>query len=349
MRQHRPKQRSDNRSSKPVQDVIYYPLPKDTHEIAKELGDKCLNYGLLMERLLSWVEAKDGLRLAEQSRDRFTQSTKVRKVLSFGQRELSQCLQEYQKRWKAMLNNCQQCGYEVRWFSLRAASRVVVGLGAESVLETSIRLHRVYGFPILPGSALKGLARSYALWQVADELGVPALPLEELLAREKAKERTPLQKLEAYLDEPDENQRAQWFEDLRQDKAIPPSAAVHYTELLAVEEKMQPLRAAFGTTASAGKVIFFDAVPVNPEKLALDLDVMNPHYSQYYQGGNTPPADSLNPVPVFFFTIAPGSAFLFAVASKDSDLVQKAQVWLQRALCEMGVGAKTTAGYGLWR
>jgi CRISPR-associated protein Cmr6 len=40
--------------------------------------------------------------------------------------------------------------------------RLVVGLGAESILETAITLHRTYGVPYLPGSALKGLAAAAA-------------------------------------------------------------------------------------------------------------------------------------------------------------------------------------------
>lgn len=39
-----------------------------------------------------------------------------------------------------------------------AKGRQAVGLGGESVLETAIALHRTYGVPYLPGSALKGLA-----------------------------------------------------------------------------------------------------------------------------------------------------------------------------------------------
>jgi len=46
--------------------------------------------------------------------------------------------------------------------SLEVDGRMVVGLGAESVLETSIALHRTYGVPYISGSALKGLAASYA-------------------------------------------------------------------------------------------------------------------------------------------------------------------------------------------
>lgn len=44
------------------------------------------------------------------------------------------------------------------------AGRLIVGLGAESVRETGITLHRLYGVPIIPGSALKGLARHYVHW-----------------------------------------------------------------------------------------------------------------------------------------------------------------------------------------
>jgi CRISPR-associated protein Cmr6 len=100
--------------------------------------------------------------------------------------------------------------------------------------------------------------------------------------------------------------------------------------------------------AEAGQVIFFDAIPANSASLKLELDVMNPHYGPYYQGAQ-PPADYHNPVPVFFLTIGLGSEFLFAVASQNADLATKAKEWLKKALEEMGVGAKTVAGYGLWK
>jgi len=44
---------------------------------------------------------------------------------------------------------------------LSTASRLVVGLGSENILETGLRLHHTYGVPIIPGSALKGLASHY--------------------------------------------------------------------------------------------------------------------------------------------------------------------------------------------
>jgi len=53
----------------------------------------------------------------------------------------------------------------------------VVGLGAEGVLENALMLHRAYGVPIIPGSALKGLAAAYAHNRLADE-GWRKPPLE---------------------------------------------------------------------------------------------------------------------------------------------------------------------------
>lgn len=51
--------------------------------------------------------------------------------------------------------------------------RLLVGLGAESVLETAITLHRTYGVPYIPGSALKGVAASFARHSLADPMWCP--------------------------------------------------------------------------------------------------------------------------------------------------------------------------------
>jgi CRISPR-associated protein Cmr6 len=45
--------------------------------------------------------------------------------------------------------------------TVRVASRLIAGLGAGTVLETGITLHHNYGVPMIPGSALKGLASAY--------------------------------------------------------------------------------------------------------------------------------------------------------------------------------------------
>jgi len=40
--------------------------------------------------------------------------------------------------------------------------RVVIGLGSNRLLEGGITLHQTLGVPIVPASALKGVARRYA-------------------------------------------------------------------------------------------------------------------------------------------------------------------------------------------
>lgn len=279
VRQPRREQRSGEQERRPDT----YPLPQDSRALAETQASRCLNYGLRLERLL----------LCNERTWELTRPTKERQgVRAFHQGDLQHLISAHKKRWDAMLKDLRERGYTVSSFPMLADSRIIVGLGAESVLETSIRLHRLYGFPIIPGSALKGLARSYA----------------ELVERKNESDPT----------------------------------------FAHVFGKSPP-------DARAGKVIFFDAVPADPANLKLDLDVMNPHYSDYYmkktdrQGRPIPPADYLNPVPVFFVAIAPDSQFLFAVASKEPELAQRAQIWMQKGLQEMGVGAKTTSGYGLWR
>ncbi|MFA6364573.1 type III-B CRISPR module RAMP protein Cmr6 [Methanoregula sp.] len=59
------------------------------------------------------------------------------------------------KRYVATLGNSGKTG------NFRTRGRLVIGLGSESVLETGITLHHTYGTPVIPGSALKGLASHY--------------------------------------------------------------------------------------------------------------------------------------------------------------------------------------------
>jgi CRISPR-associated protein Cmr6 len=114
-----------------------------------------------------------------------------------------------------------------------------------------------------------------------------------------------------------------------------------------LDEQAKLYQASFGTVRGRGRVVFFDAVPIEPPKLK--VDVMNPHYGDYYQRKpNVPPADYLSPVPVYFLTVERGSRFAFAVASEEFDLAKLACNWLKAALADLGAGGKTSAGYGYW-
>lgn len=102
----------------------------------------------------------------------------------------------------------------------------------------------------------------------------------------------------------------------------------------------------------AGQVIFFDALPtVWPQ---IDIDIVNPHYGDYYQGKSSP-ADWLDPNPVHFLAIAPGQPFEFVFAVKpqgadsttgQQELLTLATDALVGAATEGGMGGKSGVGYG---
>jgi len=173
--------------------------------------------------------------------------------------------------------------------------RMVVGLGGASVYETSMTLHHVYGIPYIPGSALKGVTRSWVI--------------------------------------------ANCFES---------------NESKALEDKGFVL--IFGSTKSKGKVLFFDAFPM--EKPTIMVDIMTPHYKDYYSKGMAPgDYDSPNPIP--FITVEKTKFnFMVGIEAKDNVTIDKdyfegkrvwdvAKEWLNKALREHGIGAKTAVGYGI--
>ncbi|MCL2410416.1 MAG: type III-B CRISPR module RAMP protein Cmr6 [Treponema sp.] len=186
-------------------------------------------------------------------------------------------------------------------------SRMVVGLGGASVFETGITLHHVYGFPYIPGSSLKGCLRSYII--------------RDFFALS---------------------------EDENQDNLNKPEKEKLTSEKKALADC--DFKKAFGTQDNAGEIIFLDAYPKKCEKL--ELEIMNPHYGDYYSGKTAAPTDNQKPNPIKFYAVPEKTEFIFRLASNRQNLKQLAICGkslpdlLSKMLCEIGIGAKTSAGYG---
>jgi CRISPR-associated protein Cmr6 len=218
-------------------------------------------------------------------------------------------LEAWNARWRAYA-----CAVNAMPFSLRTDWRFIAGLGRKGSLEVGFTFHR-YGFPILTGSSVKGVTRAWALIEIAEESN-----------------KTELRQLEETLSA-DAEQREKYDE----------LAAEASPQLRCLFEDF---RIIFGTTAAAAGAVFFDAIPAR--KPRLELDIMNPHFPEYY-GGDQFPTDWQNPRPVYFLTVAPGTEFCFAVGWRgtlNSALREKAEKWLKDGLMNLGAGAKTSAGYG---
>jgi CRISPR-associated protein Cmr6 len=100
--------------------------------------------------------------------------------------------------------------------------------------------------------------------------------------------------------------------------------------------------------AAAGAVVFYDAwyVPSSAGGAPFHRDVITVHHPAYYGDGKTPPTDFDDPTPVPFLVIKPGAQFLCVLDAPDPAWARFAEQMLLWGLENLGVGAKTNAGYG---
>lgn len=251
--------------------------------------------------------------------------------------------------------------------------RLIVGLGNESVYETSVTLHHVYGVPYIPASAVKGVVRSWMITEVFGGIDSGSVPDFE--------KNHPLINAEyrAYQDEgfckifgcPATTKKIM-FENREPGKEN--GKYKYKTCETALKKEHQ------------GKAWFFDAFPLT--KPEIEVDIMNPHYGDYYaekkvHNNPIPPADYLSPNPIPFLTVGEGTKFQFLIGIKEKDnvpigdnsklfmdssgtpimarkedaselvlasgetpLLYILEARLQQALEEHGIGAKTAVGYG---
>lgn len=123
--------------------------------------------------------------------------------------------------------------------------------------------------------------------------------------------------------------------------------------------KIDSFRRIFGSQKNKGQVVFFDAYPVSVPNI--DIDIMNPHFSQYYSsGGLKPPADYYCPIPINFLTVSNTEfQFILGVNKENNmnlnnnnlefngnNILDIAENMLVEALEFHGIGAKTSCGYG---
>lgn len=100
--------------------------------------------------------------------------------------------------------------------------------------------------------------------------------------------------------------------------------------------------------AAAGAVVFYDAwyVPSSAGGAPFHRDVITVHHPAYYGSGEVAPTDFDDPTPVPFLVVKPGARFLCVLDAPDRQWADFAQKMLLWGLENLGVGAKTNAGYG---
>lgn len=175
---------------------------------------------------------------------------------------------------------------EHRRILVRPQWRLVTGVGdRNNPHEVGIALHGTYGWPVIPGSTMKGAIRAWAT--------LPGNNIDEQLVSKVL--------------------------------GTPPGAGDPHS----------------------GRVIIMDALPAG-EPVTVRLDVVTPHHKPYYTDRKgtppTPPAEWHNPEPSGFLTIAGGSFAVDLIGPADD--VSLVADWCAGACDDLGIGAKTGAGYG---
>ncbi|CAG0977635.1 hypothetical protein ANRL3_01916 [Anaerolineae bacterium] len=250
-------------------------LPADTDAILKQQGYATDNYNLKINKLIRFQRDPKGFKHTGGS-------------FSFPVKDARRMAEQ-------VTDAAKQICTHVESFTVASRGRVALGLGTESVAETSMTLHHIYGFPYAPGQALKGITRSYMI-----------------------------------------------------------NGLYHGKEDEALKDKEFCLL--FGCPATGalkkeyrGSICFYDAYPI--DDIEIGLDIMTPHYSEYYNK-NVPPADYMNPVPVSFL-VANKMTLSVTVGTTRKDaqyrgepVTKAAARYLKEALAQMGIGAKTAVGYG---
>lgn len=205
----------------------------------------------------------------------------------------------------------------------RLEGRLAINLAEGLIQNAGINLDRIFGLPLIPGSAVKGVTRSVALAALKQNPGPQSL---ENLARIFG-----LGKSE--FDAPNNNQAGgelNPFAHFLQNCSLPRNDKGEVTKEL------------------KGAVTFLQAMPLTVAKIV--VDITNVHTPDYYRTGLSANLKKENPLPNYFPAVERGAEFAFPLLlnslGSDPSLLDMAEQWLILALQEKGIGAKTAAGYG---
>lgn len=216
--------------------------------------------------------------------------------------------------------------YPGRVVSLTASlgGRLAINLAGGVIDNAGISLDRCFGLPLIPGIAVKGITRAWALWDIREEA-------DETVKRAK------LQKALLIFGCGAQELRGEGVFAWAADREVG-SDAQHL----------------FRATDFKGLASFLPAYPT--DHVAIVADMVNPHYPNYYRKqGSVPALDAEQPKPNFFPVVEKASNFGFAVvlnrampntAITAQQLQAQLRKWLVGAITNNGLGAKTASGYG---
>ena len=200
-------------------------------------------------------------------------------------------------------------------FPAKLGGRLLIGMAGGVMENSGLTLDRITGLPFIPGSSVKGISRHTALWEIRESQNEPEKQ-QSLLNMA----------LNIFGFSPNDlNNRGDFLWAVQDDRA-----------------RLDTALRAFPGDNYKGICSFLNAQPSNTENLQIVAEVLTPHFNN-------------NLRPIFFPAVEAGSEFSFAIVATrkgickgldQSSILNQVKSWLQTALQNNGIGAKTGAGYG---
>lgn len=149
-------------------------VPEDTKNIASIY---CDNFNLKFNKFARFEENNTDF---SKSKFKFFKTEKGKIVYqiqpNFGDLNFDNICTNQQDKAKALCPKTEIKNLSIDW-------RLTIGLGNESVYETSITLHHIYGIPYIPASAIKGVVHHWAIDQLKEKAENKENP--EILSRKQ--------------------------------------------------------------------------------------------------------------------------------------------------------------------
>ena len=282
------------------------------------------------------LEAQEKRRKAEgknvepENRDRLNAEARIAEILAnvkWDGKELQSLRARYTQQFLGLFHKAYGNRAVVTIGQLEG--RLAINLADSLIQNAGICLDRIFGSPFIPGSAVKGVCRHAALSELKAANSAVRKELFDLVvsvfgcAKNDFEPAKPPRKL---------GEKGK-------------SAGDFFPFLDLTNPKDQK-----------GAIAFLPAYPVNEARLVVDLT--NVHYRLYYSGDNkrniaagletSLKEENLQPNP--FPTVETGAQFAFCLLLNGMEtrpeVLAAAKRWLDVALTEHGLGAKTAAGYG---
>lgn len=136
---------------------ITLPLPERTREIARNLDRVENGYLYLNKFLPGWKKLLNENPEPPKKEDKVKALNELSDII----RNSSELAEQICIKNNFLAESMSSNDFFVYEETLLTASRLILGLGNSSVLETSITLHPVHGIPYIPSTSIKGIVRNW--------------------------------------------------------------------------------------------------------------------------------------------------------------------------------------------